>query len=295
MLPVSWSIPRRYLRLTLYDGRASLRERKVLSSLTEFYKVSGDISATVSGAAAEANITISNLKRDTMAFLSTNFTTWTKNQIQNEVELDIGYDNNHALLFRGAIIEAVPSMVSETYTIKLKCQAQFPNQLNQVFSVSSAGTATVKALAEKIAANYGYSANVSTGAATETVKNYSLSQQPLVNHLRYLSEITGLDCFVQNDTVIVKKRNEAIRRPRIYRIDGSNMIGSPRPTNAGAVVKVRLDPTIRTGIEARIKSEKFPTLNDGEYIIETISTSFDTRGNDWFNEIKLTRKDIYTQ
>jgi hypothetical protein len=73
------------------------------------------------------------------------------------------------------------------------------------------------------------------------------------------------------------------------------MIGSPRPTNAGAVVKVRLDPTIRTGIEARIKSAKFPTLNDGEYIIETISTSFDTRGNDWLNEIKLTRKDIYTQ
>lgn len=295
MLSVPWSIPKRYLRLTLYDGRAALRERKVLSSLTEFYKISGDISATVSGAAAEANMTISNLKSDTMAFLSTNFTTWTNKQIQNEIELDIGYDNNHALLFLGAIIEAVPSMTSETYTIKLKCQAQFPKQLNQIFSVSSAGTTTVKALAEKIALNYGYGTNVSTGAALVTVKNYSLAKQPLINHLRYLSEITGLDCFVQNDTVVIKKRNEAIQRPRIYRIDGSNMVGSPRPTNSGAVVKVRIDPTLRTGIEVRLKSVRFPTLNDGKYIIETISTSFDTRGNDWYNELKLTREDIYTQ
>jgi len=294
MLSVPWSIPKRYLRLTLYDGRTSLRERKVLSALTEFYKVNGDISATVSGAAAEANITISNLKSDTMAFLATNFTTWTKKQIQNEIELDIGYDNNHALLFRGAIIEAVPSMTSETYTIKLKCQAQFPNQLNRIFSVSSAGITTVKVVAEKIASNYGYGTKVSSDAALVTVKNYSLSKQPLINHLRYLSEMTGLDCFVQNDTVVIKKRNEAIQRPRIYRVDSSNMVGSPRPTNAGAVVKVRLDPTLRTGIEARIKSVKFPTLNDGEYIIETISTSFDTRGNDWYNELKLTRKDIYT-
>lgn len=294
MRSVQWSIPKRYLRLTLFDGRSTLTERRVLSSLTEYYKISGDISETVSGAASEANITISNLKSDTMAFLSTNFTTWTKNQIQNEIELDIGYDNNHALMFRGAIIEAVPNMVSETYTIKLKCQGQFPNQLNQIFSVSSSGITMVASLAQKIASNYGYGTKVSTGASTVTVKNYVLSQQPLIGHLRYLSEITGLDCFVQNDTVVVKKRNEAIQSPRIYQIDRRNMVGSPKPTNAGAIVKVRLDPTLRTGIEASVKSIKFPTLNDGKYIVETISTSFDTRGNDWYNELKLTRKDIYT-
>ena len=50
-----------------------------------------------------------------------------------------------------------------------------------------------------------------------------------------------------------------------------------------------------TGIEASVKSIKFPTLNDGKYIVETISTSFDTRGNDWFNELRLTREDIYSQ
>lgn len=295
MLSIPWSIPRRYLRITLYDGRSGLRERKILSSLTEDYKISGDISATVSGAAAEANITIANLKTETMAFLATNFSTWTKNQIQNEIELDIGYDNNHALLFSGAIIEAVPSMVSETYTIRLKCQAQFAKSLNDLFSVSSKGKESVKTIAAQIASAYGYAAKVSTGAALQTVNNYVLSKQPLLGHLRYLSEITGLDCFVQNDTVYIKQRNETIKTPRVYRIDGSNMIGSPRPTNAGAIVKVRIDPTIRTGIDATLKSIKFPQLNGGEYCIETVSTTFDTRGNDWFNELTLVRKDIYTQ
>lgn len=294
MREIPWSIPRRYLRLRLFDGRKTLSERCVLSNLDERFKVSGNISASVSGAASEANITIGGLKRDTMVFLATNFSTWTKNQIQNEVNLDIGYDNNHAIMFVGSIIDAVPKMDTQDYSIQLKCLSQFPKMLNDLQSLSFSGNVTVAQIAKNIASILEYTLRITNAASVFTVNNYSLSNQPIQNHLRYLSELTGLQAYIEQDTVIVKKRNETLRVPTRYKIDSNNMIGAPRPTNSGTVVKVKLDPRLRTGIEAVLNSQKFPTLNDGEYSIATIGTVFDTRGNDWYNELTLMRKDIYT-
>ena len=55
----NWSIPKRYLRLTLYEGQ---KDSKALSQLTEDMSVKFNTSDSVSGALNEANIVISGLQ-----------------------------------------------------------------------------------------------------------------------------------------------------------------------------------------------------------------------------------------
>ncbi|GEM_PF-1459559 len=295
MRGIDWTIPKRYLRLTLYDGRVVTTNKRVLSNLDDYFKITGDISATVSGASAEANFTLYGLKLDKMAFLSTSFSTWVVNQIRNEIVLDIGYENNHGIMFNGTITEALPSLDNENYSVKLKCMGSFAETLNSVVSLSFSGITPVSVIVARIASKLGYLPRISTSVKLMTVANYSLQNQPITNHLRYLAEIAGIDCYVENDTVVAKKSGEAVALSRTYKIDSSNMIGAPIPTNEGARVRVRLDPSIRTGQKVRLVSSKFPQLSGEVFIVQTIGTSFDTRGNDWKNELWLVKEGLYRQ
>ena len=150
MRGIDWTIPKRYLRLTLYDGRVVTTNKRVLSNLDDYFKITGDISATVSGAAAEANFTLYGLKLDKMAFLSTSFSTWVVNQIRNEIVLDIGYENNHGIMFNGTITEALPSLDNENYSVKLKCMGSFAETLNSVVSLSFSGITPVSVIVARI-------------------------------------------------------------------------------------------------------------------------------------------------
>lgn len=294
MRDIEWTIPKRYLSLTLYDGRVKKTDKKVLSRLTAFNHIVGDISATVSGASAEANFTIYGLKVDTMAYLSTSYSTWVVNQIQNEIKLDIGYENNHAVMFNGYIIEAVPNFSNENYSIKLKCLGMFPSMLNEIESLSFAGNHKVKEIAGAIASKLGFT--LMTGNIDDyTINDYSVSNQPLVNHLRILSEMSRLDCYIDNERVVVKKSGEALKALSTFKANAKNMIGTPRPTNEGTIVKVRMNPSLRSGQAVTIDSKKFPQMKQAKYNIQTIGTSFNTYGEDWSNELTLVSEYLYRE
>lgn len=294
MRDVEWSIPKRYLSLTLYDGRVKKTNKKVLSKLSVFNNIQGDISATVSGASAEANFTIHGLKVDTMAYLSTSYSTWVVNQIQNEIVLDMGYENNHAVMFKGYIIEAVPNFTNENYSIKLKCIGMFPTMLNDIVSLSFAGNHKVKEIAGEIATRLGFT--LMTGDIDDyTINDYSVSDQPLINHLRSLAEMSRLDCYIDNERVVVKKSGEALKQLTIFRVNSKNLIGAPRPTNEGAVIKVRMNPSLRSGQKVTINSAKFPQMKQANFNIQMIGTSFNTYGEEWSNELTLVQQGLYRQ
>ena len=121
VLVSQWSIPKRYLRITLYDGRElkNLKQRKVLVWADEKANVSFSTTTSAYGMAAQANISITGLKLDTMSYLSTSYRSWEENPIYNEIKIESGYDNRHGLIYEGTIIEAIPNLTNANFSINL--------------------------------------------------------------------------------------------------------------------------------------------------------------------------------
>lgn len=288
---MKWSIPKRYFQLILLDGSFDLKERKILSNLDIDYNVEFNTQATVSGAIQEANITIYGIRRETMNKLSTSYTTFTKNQVRNRIELIAGYDNKYAMIFAGNIIDAVPNLDDANYNIQIKAMSSFSEMLETPKSYSFKGSVDLGVILSKMAQDYGYSFR--NGLEIPVfVQNYSGSDLNLQGHLRKLSKITGLDIYLYQNILLVKQKTSAVSTLGTFIIDSSNMIGSPRPTNVGCDVRVRLDPSVVTGQLVNLKTQKFTELNGEKYAIQTIAHQGNTKGTAWFTNLSLYRRDI---
>jgi len=294
---MKWAIPKRYLKLTLYKGRNDKKEVKVLSDLDISFNISFDTSATVSGAVNEGNIKIGGLTRDTMVYLATSTTPWTKNIIQNQITIDAGYEGNHAVIFDGNIIEATPNLDSPNYTISIKAKAYYQVLVNENISLSFKGQVPASKIAQEIAKRLSF---VFFNGLTEDVMvtDYQLKDASPLQHARNLAQITGLDVFVDRNRLFIKHKGTPILESNdknILKISDDKMIGAPIPNAMGCDLSVRLDPSIMTGQEVELQSKKFPTLNSTNYIIQTISHHGETRGNNWRTKLVMLRKDLYEQ
>lgn len=286
-----WSIPKRHFQLILLDGSVDLKERKILSNLNIQYKVEFNAQATVSGAIQEANITIYGLKRETMNKLGTSYTTFTKNQIRNRIELIAGYDNKYAMIFAGNIVEAIPNLDEANYNIQIKAMSSFSTLLETPKSYSFKGETNLSLILSTLAKEYGYSFR--NGLSDPVfVQNYSGSDLNLPGHLRKLARITGLDIYLYQNMLIVKRPGDVVKSFKTFVIDQRNMIGSPRPTNVGCDVRVRLDPSVITGQLVNLQTQKFTELNGEKYAVQTITHQCDTKGSAWFTHLNLYRREI---
>lgn len=287
-----WSVPERYCKLELFLGRADLKKTNILSTLNKDYKISFTTSETVSGAVNETNIEISGLTRDKMLYLSTSFTEWINGSIRNEIILDAGYDNLHGVIFRGDIIEAVPNLNQADYSIKLKCMSYYEKMNNEAFSFSFPGSIHAAEIAQAFASKLGFGFIEALDSAVY-VDNYTYSDANIIQHIRNLSNITGLDCYISQSTVFLKERGKPIDRYPAITIDYYNLIGSPEPTPLGCNVTLRLNSAIASGQRVLVKSLKFPTLASVGYVVQSFSHSGDTKGNKWQTNVTLIREDFY--
>ena len=294
---MKWAVPQRYLKLTLFKGRNDKKEVKVLSDLDMSFNITFETSAAVSGAVNEGNIKIGGLTRDTMVYLATSTTPWTKNIIQNQITIDAGYTDKHAVIFDGNIIEATPNLESPDYSISLKAKAYYQVLVNENISLTFEGQKKASEIAQVIATRLGF---VFFNGLTEdvVVTDYQLKDASPLQHARNLAKITGLDVFVDKNRLFIKNKGKPIfdsSKNNILQISDENMIGAPIPNAMGCDLFVRLDPAIMTGQEVELQSKKFSTLNSTNYIIQTISHSGATRGNNWKTKLIMLRKDLYEQ
>lgn len=293
-----WAIPERFLQIKLMEGRSEdLNASKAFAWIDRRARVSFNTSETVSGAVNETNVEISGLKTDTMAFLATSYTPWTKNYKRNSLILDAGYVDNHSIIFKGDIIEAVPNVDSADFSIKLKCMSYYETLLNDASSFTFEGENKASEIASNFADKLKFSFVNGLKSAEDDIEvnNYSYKDQSPIQHMRNLSQMTGLDIWTSNERLFIKKRGEELSNIPILNIDYNNLIGSPRPTAIGCDVSVRLNPSIMTGQRVKLKSLRFPILNSSEYVIQTFSHSGETMGSKWQTNLTLIRKDIYEQ
>lgn len=281
----NWSIPKRFLRLTLYEGQ---KNSKVLNRLTEDMSVKFNTSESVSGALNEANIVLSGLQVKKMFYLATSTTQWIKNWRPNRIIIEAGYENRRGLIFDGSVIKGTPNLQSADYSITLKAMSMF-SDLTQPKSYSYEGQIPVIQIAKSLADDLGLKLVDGLKDDSITVSNYNLRNQNSVAGLRQLAQMTGLDIYSSKGRLYIKKAGENIPSGRVVTLTTKDIIGIPEPTETGVIINVRLNSSLLSGQSAKVDSLKYPQLKSYDFFISTLSHSGDTRGSDWYTRLNLTK------
>lgn len=295
-----WSVDKRYLSLELYsapDNNSVEKSNKTVFSLLDINsKIIFKTTNSVSGGFSEANITINGLNPDKMAYLASISTQWLATAEKNKISIDAGYEQSgHNIIFQGILTEAIPNLDSANYSITLKAQSMFFDQLNNIKSYSFQGDIKASEIANQFAKDLGFVFVNSLKNDNITVSNYQTKDKSITENIRYLASITGLDVFVENNRLYIKESGVGLDNSKVpvLTVDSSNMIGSPKITPQGVNVKIRLNPQVITGQIVEVKSVRFETINTQKFVLQSVSYTGDTKGNDWTTHLTLIREDRY--
>ena len=296
---MSWSVDKRYLSLELYsapDNDSMEKSNKtVFSSLDINSKVFFTTTNSVSGGFSEANIVINGLTPEKMEYLASVSTQWLETAEKNKIVIDAGYEQaGHNIIFEGILTSATPNLDTANYSLTLKAQSMFFDQLNNIKSYSFQGKKKASEIANQFAKDLGYNFINATKNDVE-VENYQTKDKSITENIRYLASITGLDVFTENNRLYIKESGKGLDSSTVpvLTVDNTNMIGSPRITPQGVNVKIRLNPQVITGQIVEIKSVRFETINTQKFVLQSVSYSGDTKGNDWTTYLTLIREDRY--
>ena len=295
----AWDVPKRYINVSLFDGReGGVKSNKLLSFLTDEAKISFQTQATVGLRASDAVITITGLRRDTMGFLATSYTVWTGESILNRIVLDAGYENNHSILFDGEVIEAIPNLDSADFSISLKCKALYYALTGDIMSVSKKGETSVKEIAQEIAKNMSNEkqsiALIYYPKEDYKITDYEMSDASPYDQMRNLSKQTGLDIYVENGRMYIKEQGKSADGLGTLVIDSSNIIGSPMPDSTGCRVQIRMNCNVKCGMKAKIKSSRFEQLNNKDLFVSEYYHVGETIGKKWCTDVILIRDRIWS-
>lgn len=283
-----WDIPKRYLKLHLYDGRlGGLESTTDLSLLDDTARVSFQLQASTALMCPTATVNIGGLLRDKMGYLATSYTPWLKNTIYNRIVIDAGYNNQHGVIFDGQIIEAQPNLESADFNINLKCQALSVYLDKKVTSLTFEGETSVKDIAEKIAESMDLKL-VYYPDKDYKVTDYNMSDTDPVNQMRNLARASGLDIYTSPERMYVKEPLKEANLP-VLKIDSSNIVGAPMPDSLGCRVQIRMNPNLVGGMPVSLNSERFPMLNTVDYHLQSFSHAGETKGRKWISELVLVR------
>lgn len=288
----AWDVPKRYIRIELWNGRRSDAKSYKRAILDVSYKISFQTSETVSGAVNELNLELNGLTVDNMLYYATTYNQFHQNPVFNDIVVTAGYDNFNGIIFEGNITEAIPDMNTADYSLRLKAISWYEEMNNEIKSYSYQGETPVNKILQDIASRQGMLLQSQIGDDI-SVTDFTLNNVSFIQTLRELSTMKGIDIWSVNGRIFAKQRGEPLEEISPITIDERNMIGIPTPTNIGCDVSIKLNPAIVTGQFVRLKSKKFPQLNTYSYNIQTLSHGGDTKSNKWQTNLHLIRTDIY--
>lgn len=281
-----WNIPKRYLRMELYKDDQSADKRNTLAWLTENEYTKFDISAAVTGAMAEANITIGGLQVHKMFGVATSSTLWVKDWVQHRIVITAGYYGRYATIFDGTVMDAVPNLESADYTITLRAITGF-QKLSVPRSYNFPGATPISKIAATFAADNGWAFIDALHDDSITITDYTARDQNVFEQMRSLSLMLPVEMYVENERLYLKRRgNFANGIPGLV-INSSDIIGIPQPTQTGCKVRVRLNPWTRSGQVVELHSIRYPDLDNVKFWLSSFAHAGNTFGNDWFTELEL--------
>lgn len=289
-------IPKRYLKLKIdvieLDDDNKEKNRTNLIELGINSKISFTTTSSVAGGFSEANITITGLRPEVMAGISSSSTQWLKTARNNVITLEAGYEDRHNIIFEGTIIESKPSIENANYSMNIKAISRFFSQVNDIKSYSFKGGVKASEIANKFAKDLGF-VFINGLKEDKIVNDYQKSDCSIQAHIRELSRITGLDVYIENNRLYIKSRGDGLPSIPELVVDKKNMVGSPKITPLGVDVLVKLRPDLISGQLVAVHSERFDIINTQKYVLQSVVYSGDTKGQDWTTRLNLTREGLY--
>lgn len=246
------------------------------------------------GVASDAYISIYNLNRDDMGFLTTTVNSWIAKR--NLIQLYAGYDDDVSLLYSGQIINAPPSGNPDVsvdvrglssvdwmgQTVSLK-----KDDLKVIDLLDYAGTIT------KSTVNMPAWLRNTNELLNRRIEHFSYTGTPM-GLLNKISDMLGGFRFTPDAVNLSIQDNEQINvwSPQIKGneqillvSEDTGMIGYPSPYAGGIEVTVLLNPSIKAGDIIRVKSKRIPLCN-GDYFVVSVKHQGELRGNMWQTTLK---------
>lgn len=287
----NWSIPRRYLKLSLYSGGEETQsESKLLNDVYMDANVRFNTNASANGMSPEANVSITGLTTEKMGYLATSFNAWFKNRKFNSLTIDAGYTNKHGLIYTGTIINASTNLTSADFSIDLKCLSNYNLLAKNNISISYEGEKTLKEICQNLANEQGLALKFNSKRDIK-LTDFNLQYISFYNAIREIGRQTGTNIWLSDKTLFVKDFDDVIGG--LYQIDTSKIIGAPIPDATGCSVVVRMDTSIIGGMPVNLKSERFKALNGNDYFVGNFYHTGETKGNKWQTVVKLIRRTLY--
>lgn len=253
------------------------------------------------GTPMTTNLTVYNLSREDLEFLSTSAATWLKKK--NLMQLYAGYDDDVRLLASGQIMEAVPQGNPD-----VGLEIRMINGVKwwgENFNVQKSDV-KIMDLIDEVGSKMGWTVNVSDNLRNNNemlntvIPEYSFTGSPfqMLEQLQqkvggFSMDEKGVNITTCNDEIFVWSVGEGANGMPIMLINkNTGMVGYPHPTAAGVSVKILLDPNVRTGQLVRVESDRVSFIN-GDYYITTIQHDGELRGNSWYTTLNCSRASNY--
>ena len=284
----NWNIPKRYLRLHLYQDT---KEKKTLNFLTEDVHVKFDTTAACTGALTEANITIGGIQVSKMFGLATSSTLWIKDWLQHRIVITAGYYDRFATIFDGTVMEATPNLETADYTITIKATTGF-EKVPEPKAYSFPGAIPVATIAKAIADDNGWVFVDALKDNSVVINNYASREHSVIEQIREITLWAPVDLYVDKGRLYLKRRSEKGDGLPVLKIYSKDIIGVPRPTQTGCKVKIRMNPWATSGQKVELNSAKYPELKKADLYLSMLSHAGDTFGTDWFTELDLTKNGL---
>ena len=245
-----------------------------------------DISKHLGSVMNEANVTIYNLTREDIEYLTTFTSQWIAYKQRKRLRVFAGYsDTSVGLIFDGDIIEAFPSAPPD---IALRCKARSGAYNNStMISKSITEPTTAKDLFKQVESWTGLTVKDNTTTDKKVGGfYYTGSVTQLIGQLNDIPNVTAYEddgslCLVDSNNIDIGVETRLINK-------NSGMIDIPQPNAMGITVKILLDPAIKLGQRIKIESSMIPACN-GVYTIYELKHRGHLRGTEFYTEITARR------
>lgn len=273
------------------DKRICYVQIQTPSGDKEIHNISmhGNITRKMSETGSDAKISIANLSREDVEYLTTYTSPYVDQSKKKRINIFAGYESTGVgMIFSGDIYSALPEGLPDTW-LNIEAKTEYFNQQNII--TLSQGTMPVKSLAS-IIANQLDCALVWRSNSEKTIDsfNFAGAKAKLINRL---NQVDNFYAYIDNGVLYCIDKNEqppeqnsAVKtKGTIKLINGdSGLIGLPQPDEYGVKIKILLDPAVNLGDWFKLESKRLPIVN-GYYQVYEMTYDFATREPQYYLEI----------
>lgn len=275
------------------DKRICYVQIQTPSGDKEIHNISirGRITRKMSETGSTAKISIANLSREDVEYLTTYTSPYVDQSKKKRINVFAGYKSTGVgMIFSGDIYSALPEGLPDTW-LNIEAKTEYFNQQNII--TLAQGRMNTKSLASVAANQLGV--NLVWRSKSEKfidAFNFTGAKAKLLNRI---NKLDNFHAYIDNNTLYVVDKDEqppeesntstTKKTGYVKVINGdSGLIGLPQPDEYGVKIKVLLDPSVNLADWFKLESKRLPIVN-GFYQVYEMTYDFATREPQYYLEI----------